>query len=144
MQENHPTLSALRNLHATLAGELLKNRDQADKLREDMKHVEAVIKLIDPSYNLRPIAIRRRKLNPFFKRGTVFRHAIDVLRTATAPLTAREITLAMLHSAGVSEPDPKAVRDLCGGVQASLVNNAGKVVEKVGEGMPARWKLIAA
>jgi len=47
----------------------------------------------------------------------------------------------MIVAAGAT-PEPKAVRDLIGGVNASLQNNSGKVVEKVGEGMPARWKLI--
>ena len=52
-----------------------------------MKHVEAVLKLIDPSFNLRPIAIRRRKPNPYFKRGTIFRYALDALREGGKPLT---------------------------------------------------------
>jgi hypothetical protein len=40
-------------------------------------------KLFDPDYNVRRISLRRRyKGNPWFKRGTLFRHAIDVLRKA--------------------------------------------------------------
>ena len=47
-----------------------------------MLQVEAVMKMLQPGYDVRPIAVRRRKLNPWFKRGTVFRAALDVLRTA--------------------------------------------------------------
>ena len=54
-------------------------------LAQAMKHVEAVLKLIDPSFNLRPIAIRRRKPNPYFKRGTIFRYALDALREGGKP-----------------------------------------------------------
>ncbi len=58
-----------------------------------MKHVEAVIRLFDPAYDTRRISVRRRyKGNPWFKRGTLVRHALDVLRKAQGPLTAREIT----------------------------------------------------
>jgi hypothetical protein len=63
----------LDQLHAELAGKLLDNKSEAERLAQTMKHVEAVLKLLDPNFNLRPIAIRRRKPNPYFKRGTIFR-----------------------------------------------------------------------
>ncbi len=132
----------LERLHAELGGKILANKKEAIRLTADMKHVEAVLKMLDPAYSVRSISVRRRKLNPWFKRGTVFRHALEVLRNAPAPLTAREITMAMLRAIGVTSPDPKAARDLIGGVQASLQNNIGKTVRRVGEGMPARWKLV--
>jgi hypothetical protein len=34
----------------------------------------------------------RHKSNPWFKRGTLFRSAVDVLRRAGTPMTEREIT----------------------------------------------------
>ncbi len=49
----------------------------------------------------------------------------------------------MLAAKGVSDAPPKAVRDLQGGVTASLRNYEGKAVVTVGEGMPARWALMA-
>jgi len=51
---------------------------------------------------------------------------------------ARDLKLSRV----AQDATPESVRDLIGGVNASLQNNAGKSVEKVGEGMPARWKLI--
>jgi hypothetical protein len=51
------------------------------------------MKMLSPEVNLRLIAPKRRNVgNPWFKRGTLFRSAIDVLRKATAPMTAREIS----------------------------------------------------
>jgi hypothetical protein len=131
----------LEQLHADLGGKILDNKAEAKRLAIAMMHVEAVLKLLDPAYNVRGISIRRRKPNPWFKRGTVFREALGVLRTAEKPLTAREITWRMLTAKGVSKPDVKAARDLTGAVQSSLRNHDGKSVETVGEGMPARWKL---
>jgi hypothetical protein len=139
---NHkPALYALERLHAELGGRILANRKEATRLTQDMRHVEAVLKLIEPSFDVRRIAVRRRnRQNPWFKKGEMFRHAIDILKHADEPITAREITEAMLRAQGF-EPDRKAVRSLFGGVQASLRNHDGKTVERVGDGMPARWVL---
>jgi hypothetical protein len=47
-----------------------------------MRHVEAVIKMLDPGYNLARITVRRREPNKWFKCGTIYRRTVDVLRTA--------------------------------------------------------------
>jgi len=131
----------LEQLHAELGGKILDNKAEAKRLAAAMVHVEAVLKMLDPDYSVRGISIRRRKPNPWFKRGTVFREALGVLRTAEKPLTAREITWRMLTAKGIAKPEVKAARDLTGAVQASLRNHDGKSVVATGEGMPARWKL---
>src|SRR6266568_3145046 len=97
----------LEQLHAELGGKLLDNKKEAVRLARAMKHVEAVLKLLEPTYNLRPIAVRRRKPNPWFKRGTVFRHALDVLRAAGKPVTIRETALAMLAAKGIADAPPR-------------------------------------
>jgi hypothetical protein len=74
-----------------------------------------------------------------FERGTLFRHALDVLRAANRPLTTREVIVAMLQARGLFEPTTKQVRDLYGGVQSSLRNWNGKSVVRVGDGVPMRW-----
>jgi hypothetical protein len=72
----------LEQLHADLGGKILDNKAEAKRLAIAMTHVEAVLKLLDPAYSVRGISVRRRKPNPWFKRGTVFREALGVLRTA--------------------------------------------------------------
>jgi hypothetical protein len=69
-----------------------------------------------------------------FERGTLFRHALAVLRAAQGPLTTREVVVAMLEARGLFEPTTKQVRDLYGGVQSSLRNWNGKTVVRVGDG----------
>src|SRR5581483_127847 len=94
---DHPAVAYLVRLHADLGGKIWENKKEAERLAESMKHVEAVIKLFDPGYNVRRISIRRRyKGNEWFKRGTLFRHAIEILKAANASLTARQITEGML------------------------------------------------
>ena len=67
---------------------------------------------------------------------TLFRRALQALRTATKPLTARDIMLGMLAARGVTEATPHQVRVLTNGLMRSLMNNRGRTVETIGEGSP--------
>ncbi|MGB6504359.1 MAG: hypothetical protein WBE99_13030, partial [Xanthobacteraceae bacterium] len=126
---DHPAVDYLVRLHADLGGKILANRKEAERLAESMKHVEAVIRLFDPGYDVTRIAPRRRyKGNGLFRRGTIIRSALDVLRKAQMPLTAREVTERMLAARGVPEPAAKAMRGLIASVQTSLQNHTGKSV----------------
>jgi len=139
---NHPALPALLKLHANLGGQILENKKQATKLAQDMKHVEAVIQMFDPDYSVRAISARRRVTgNPWFKRGTLFREALSVMRAAPESLTVTEIAAAMLTAKGVKDPTRKQRSGIEAGVPSSLENHAGKTVERVGEGVPRRWRL---
>jgi hypothetical protein len=56
-----------------------------------MMQVEAVVKMQQPGFNVASIAaMRRNKSNPWFTRGTLFRSAVDVMRRAGSPMTARD------------------------------------------------------
>jgi hypothetical protein len=122
-----------------LAGKIETNRKSGDKLRAQMVQVEAVMKMLDPEVNLRLIAPKRRNTgNPWFKRGTLYRSAVDVLRRATAPMTAREIALALLDGKR-PEPTRKQEINLQAAILAALQKRNGKSV--AGEGDPVRWTL---
>jgi hypothetical protein len=96
--------------------------------------VEAVVKMLQPGFNVASTAAKRRnKSNPSFKRGTLFRSGVDVLRRAAVPMTAREIAEALIAD--------KATRKQALDLQAAILvalRNGGIVV---GEGAPARWRL---
>lgn len=133
-------LHTLTQLHAELAGKIEGNRKTGDKLRGQMVQVEAVIKMLDPDYNVAGIATKRRNTgNPWFRRGTLYRTAIDVLRRAERPMTAREITLAVLDG-----KTPAATRkqeiNLQAAILSGLRNRKGKTV--TGEGDPVQWRLV--
>jgi hypothetical protein len=139
---HRPAMQTLERLHAELGGQILENKEEAHKLAGQMLHVEAVIKMLDPTYNPLRISVKRRRPNPWFKRGTVYRRAVDVLRTATEPMTAREIAervLVTANMANIKRPDKRALADLTGTVLASLRNHSGKGVQRDNEGSPARW-----
>jgi DNA-binding protein H-NS len=91
-----------------------------------MRHVEADIKMLDPAYNLGKIAVKRRKPNKWFKRGTLYRRALDVLRTTTEAMTASEIAAAILTAEGVESASKEDVQAVAQGIQHGLSNHAGR------------------
>jgi hypothetical protein len=91
-------------MHATPAGEMQTSNERYFKLVRKIREVESVLKMIDPTLDLRQRAVKRRKSNAWFKRGTVYRRAMDVLRAATEPLTAREIAERVLAKANIRTP----------------------------------------
>src|SRR5437667_8309308 len=111
-----PAIQTLERLHAELGGKIPENKQEHENLAGQMRHVEAVIKMLDPSYSLRAISVKRRQPNPWFKRGTVYRRAVDVLRTAEQPLTAREIAERVLATANIAKTNKAALEDLTGSV----------------------------
>jgi hypothetical protein len=140
--EHKPALYALVRLHAELGYKIKANRTEADNLRADMQHVEAVLRLLEPGFDTRRIAAKRKNNpNPLYKRGTIFRAVLSILRTAAGPMTADEITLALFKSKGVPEPSREDRRRMWGAVSASLGNHEGKTVEAI-EGRPRRWRVI--
>jgi hypothetical protein len=139
-----PAINTLERLHAELGGQILENKVEAQRLAAQMIHVEAVIKMLDPAFNLRRIAVKRRQPNPWFKRGTVYRRAVDALRTAEQPITARQIAEKVLATAKIENPDKADLADLIGTINSSLRNHEGKGVQRTNEGSPAQWELKAS
>jgi hypothetical protein len=124
-----------------LAGKIDSNRKSGDKPRMQMMQVEAVIKMLRPDFPINRIAPKRRNQgNPWFKRGTLYRAAIDVLRRAEKPMTARELMLAILDG---KEPQPsrKQELDVQAAILAALRNHSGKGVEPCGDIRPVQWRL---
>jgi hypothetical protein len=133
----------LERLHAELAGKIQANKEEAERLADDMRHVEAVLKMLNPSYNVKSIAVRRRRPNQFFKRGTVFRLAIDELRRAGKPMAPRDMALAMFARIGIPDPAPADLKGITEAVISSLRNNEGETVWPIEGPRPVRWELIS-
>ncbi len=140
---DHPAVDYLVRLHADLGGQIQANKAEAARLAEAMQHVEAVIRLFNPDFNVRTISARRRQqTNPWFRRGTLFRAALDVLRAAKEPLTVAQITAAVLAARGVTDATTRQRQGVEAGIRSCLETNAGKTVARVGEGVPKRWKVV--
>lgn len=140
---NHPAVDYLVRLHGDLGGRIRANQKEAKDLADAMRHVEAVIKIFDPAYNVRAISARRRnRVSPWYRHGTMFRAVLEVFRTATEPLTTGQIAERMLVAKGYAEPDRKDIRDLETGVRSCLKHRLANDIIADGS-KPARWRLIA-
>lgn len=134
-------LLTLKQLHGEIAGKLLANAREAKRLRTAMLQVEAVMKMLDPAVNLRGIAMKRRVLgNPWFKRGTLYRSALDILRRAPGPMTVRDIVKSLLAAKSAVATRPQTIK-LEAAVWASMRKHQGSGIEAVGDGKPWRWRL---
>ena len=138
---NHPAVAYLVRLHADIGGQILENKKEAARLAASMLAVEHVIKIFNPDYNVRAISVRRRqRTNPWFKRGTLFREALGILRTATAPMTCREIVDAVLAAKSITA-DKRQWMGIESGIRAALEDHEGKTVERIEGTLPKRWAL---
>jgi hypothetical protein len=119
-------------LHAELAGNILANKREAIRLRAAVMQVEAVVKMLQPGFNVASIAAKRRnKSTPWFKRGTLFGSAVDVLRQAQAPMTAREIADTLIAGKAPQATRKQAV-DVQGAILAALRKRNGDMGTGVG------------
>ncbi|MDX8449870.1 hypothetical protein [Mesorhizobium captivum] len=91
-----------------------------------MKHVEAVLHMLEPDFNAGAISIKRRNNpNPLFKRAChpgSARRSQDGYR---APMSAEEIALALFRTKGVEAPARDDLHRLYGATSSSLLNNRG-------------------
>jgi hypothetical protein len=135
-----PAIATLERLHMELGGKLLDCRHMAQELGQQMLHIEASIKLLDPNFNLARITVKRRKANGWFKRGTLYRKALGVLRTAEQPMTATDIAWKMMAAADMPNASKTDAQVVAQGILRSLISHNGKGVVNVADGKPAKWK----
>lgn len=138
---DHPAVDYLVRLHADLGGQVKANKQEAIRLAAALRHVEAVIKLFNPEYNMRAIAARRRhKVNTWFKRGTMGRAVLEMMRDQPEPLTLKQMAAKLLQARGHADPDPQDVKDLEQGIRTLMRASLAKHMI-ADNSKPARWRL---
>jgi hypothetical protein len=137
---NRYALAALRNKRAELASEIVQLKRQLRHREELLGHVDATLRLLDPSVDLDAIPnkriVRRVKL---FRQGELGRLILGALRDAGAPLSTLAITRHVLNAGGHSDKAKPTVMPRVRGNLAYLLR-MGKVV-KTGSGKGVRWAL---
>lgn len=74
--------------------------------------------------------------------GRITKFALDVLRDAVVPMTAREVAVRVMEMSNVKDYDKATLTRLTNSVLSTLKAKAGKVVENDG-GWPQRWSVIS-
>lgn len=138
---NPIVLHALFDRYNRAKGLLRHHEAQCDDLRADLVHLEATIQMFRAEWTgdeSQPVA--PYKPSRWLKRGQGIHTALAVLREATAPMTAREIALAVSERLGRPVPPENELRRISSGFNRNLASRIGKGVVVVDE-FPKRWAL---
>jgi hypothetical protein len=87
-----------------LAGEVEHHRRELQRLADELGHVDATIRLFDPSYDLSTIRTRKRgHRHQWFGQGECQRLVLEILRETTTPLSGNNLTHALLVRKGLED-----------------------------------------
>jgi len=122
-----------------MAGEIVQMKEGIAYREEQLTHLDAVLRELDPSYRadtLPPKRLRRVKL---FGNGELNRLIADVLRRAERPLGSADIAASIVETKGYGR---ESIHALTRRVRANLSYLLrGKRVVKTGDRLTARWAL---
>lgn len=137
-------LTALANKYTYLVNRLRLAQADVEKIKLDMAHVEATIRLFRAEYDIEAIPVRRlRRPTPWLRKGQYGRNTIEILREFDRPMGAREIALEMMQRRGITDQDDQAVKFITGAVRMALKKFTRDGALKLHtDGFPQRWSLV--
>ena len=101
MAESH-VVSGLVAKRGELAGQVEHYRQELQRLAGQLCHVDATIRLFDPSYDLGGIRTRKQgHRNQWFRAGECQRLVLEILRDALEPLSGRALAQALAARKGL-------------------------------------------
>ena len=137
MPEGQATAALVRE-RAEVAGEIEPRCAALDRLRADLVHLDAAIRIMCPDAG--PELIRPKKPSrkgcDWFGRQELPRLALERLRAAGQPLSCVEIARAVIACKGLDAADHTALQRIAGIVEGIRHRWEGRIVERVGNGPP--------
>lgn len=125
-----------------LAETLPTLRDRLWELQTLMEATEALLKSIRPGWQRDTIDPVRPFIHQIpIKLGEASRKGLEVLRTATGPMTTREIADEVLRREGISDVNTSTRERVRNTIDASLRKRRGTVVDSDNQ-WPQRWWII--
>jgi hypothetical protein len=142
--EQPVTVNALRNKRSQIVGEIDHHQERIAKLRIDLLHLDATLRLFDPTTD--PVNISPRKFRPprthYFDRGEPSRRIYAALRES-GTVSATELALAAMAERGIDQYDTKARTEFVGRFSNQLYDLGRRgITERIGSGYGVRWKLV--
>jgi hypothetical protein len=126
-------VTALRAKHAELAGEIHAGEKRIAQLRADLVHLDATLRLFDPSAKPGAIPTRRPcRRKGWFNDGELPRRILDTLRTSPEPLSANAITASVMAAKSLDAGDGATLIMIRKDVQSYLRRQSGALVEPAG------------
>ena len=137
-------LNGLVKRHADLAGEAEAIRSRLDEISAKLVHLEAVILLFDPNYDLRAVRPRRYTADePYYVRPHA-RIVLTLLREAAEPIATREIVRRVMEVEERDPRDPAVRRDTAKRVLNALQRQRAKgtVRSERTDGAHILWAIV--
>src|SRR5258707_10940439 len=105
-------VNTLRNKRADLAGQIEMHNREVDRLRAELVHLDATLRLFDPYIQPDEIASRKRwpRRTDYFARGELTRLVFDTLREHGST-AAGELAAAAMTARSIPESDNAIRRD---------------------------------
>jgi hypothetical protein len=141
MAEPH-VVAALKDKRAELSGSIADLEKRIGQHRADLLHADAVLRLFALEFEpatIPPRAVRRP--NSWFKPGELARLLLEVLRTAPAALSVRDITVQVMERRGLDPEDARTVELLRKLVSNALNRQAADLVERIQDGALVSWQV---
>ena len=138
---NRYALAALKGKRAAIASEVVQLERQLRHRRDMLIHVDATLRLLDPSIEVDSIPTKRTPQRiRLFRQGELGRMILDAVRRSPhGSVGTAEIVTALLSTGGHGEEARKAVAGRVRGNLAYL-QRRGRII-KIGDGRSAAWAL---
>lgn len=135
-------ISGLTSKRAELSGIIADLEKRIGQHRADLVHIDAVLRLYGEAEpeGIAPKAVRKR--NDWFKPGELARMVLDILRVASAPMTGKEIAAQVMQRRGLDPADARTAHLVGKLVHNAVSRQAADLVERVGEGQVAVWRVV--
>ena len=138
---NKYAIAALKDRRATLAGEIQRFKQGIRDREDQLSHLDATLRILDPEYRADTIPPKRLRQVKLFGGGELNRLILDALRRADGrPLSTPEIAQAIIDAKGYGQ---EAKTALIRRVRANLSYLLRKrdMVKKIGNRQFAKWRL---
>jgi hypothetical protein len=138
---NRYAIHALKDRRATMAGEIVQFKQGIADREEQLSHLDATLRILDPSYRADTIPPKRLRRVKLFGNGELNRLIADALRRAEKPLASSDVADAIVETKGYGRESIHALTRRVRANLSYLLRN--KRVVKTGDRLTARWTLPA-
>ena len=142
MAETH-VLSALITKRAEVSGEIHYYEKLLKKSKLNLQSIDQTIHIFDESYDLRTIKAKRVSKERYFKTGEAKVLILDMLRTATEPLSTSAVSKKIAFDKCIDSEEGFDFDRFCKVVFSSLVRcESGGLIERSGkDGTSVLWRI---
>ena len=142
MAETH-VISALTSKRAEVSGEIKHYEKLLKQSKLNLQSIDQTIHIFDESYDLRTIKTKRVSKERYFKTGEAKVLILDMLRTATEPLSTSDVSKRIAFDKGIDSGEGFDFERFCKVVLASLSRcESSGLMERVGkDGLSILWQI---